>query len=192
MLQVQRLRAVRLRDTGVADRAVEVLRQGAGLVDDDGALRAVAPADDAELQRLLRRALPLLVEEGAGGSMTVGRRLPSPRLVLHVSPVELEMDARPRRVAALVLVVEPDRQPVIDADLVASALGLTPSQSSMAVMLARGRSLREIAEATRRKEVTVRWHLKQTFSRLRIARQSDLVRLVLSVSSGAPSSRRDR
>ena len=55
--------------------------------------------------------------------MSVGRRLPSPRLVLHVSPVELEMEARPRRVAALVLVVEPDRQPVIDADLVASALG---------------------------------------------------------------------
>ena len=62
----------------------------------------------------------------------------------------------------------------------------------MAVMLAGGRSLREIAEATGRKEVTVRWHLKQTFSRLRIARQSGLVRLVLSVSAGAPSPRRDR
>ncbi len=172
------------------DRAVEVLRQRAGLLDDDGALHAVEPADDAELQRLLRRAMPLLVEEGAGGSMTVGRRPPSPRLVLHVSPVELEMDARPPRVAALVLVVEPDRQPVIDADLVASALDLTPSQSSMAVMLARGCSLREIAEATHRKEVTVRWHLKQAFSKLRIARQSDLVRLVLSVSPGSPSSRR--
>ena len=77
------------------------------------------------------------------------------------------MDARPSRVAALVLVVEPDRQPVIDADLVASAPGLTPSQGSMAAMLARGCSPREIAEATQRKEVTVRWHLKQVFSRLR-------------------------
>ncbi len=173
-----------------SDRAVELLRRRDGLLDDGGVLHAVEPADDADLQGLLRRVLPLPGGQGAGGSVTVGRLSVSPRLVLHVSPVGgSSRDARTRRVAALVLVVEPGRRPSIDANLVAAALGLTPTESSVAAMLATGYSIREIAEATRRSEATVRWHLKQIFIKQRISRQADLVRLVLSVS-GVSASRR--
>ena len=165
------------------DRAVEVLRKRDGLIDDGGALHAVEPADDAALKRLLKRALPLLGGHGGGGSMTVGRHFASARLVLHVSPVGGEpADTRTRGVAALALVVDPGRHPRIDRDLVGSALGLTPTESSVAVMLTTGCSLREIAVSMGRKENTVRWHLQQIFSKLRISRQADLVRLVLSIA----------
>ena len=43
----------------------------------------------------------------------------------------------------------------------ASALGLTPTEASIAVMLATGRTLSEIAAATGRKKTTIRWHLRQ-------------------------------
>ena len=172
------------------DRALDLLREHDGLIDDGGVLCASEPANDAELQRLLRHALPLFDGHGTGGSITICRPSSASRLVLHVSPVGgSSMDARSQRVAALVLVVEPGRRPPIDADLVASALGLTPTESSVAVMLASGHSLREIAAATRRKEGTVRWHLKQIFTKHRLSRQTDLVRLVLSTSSVSESRR---
>ena len=168
------------------DRAVELLRQCDGLSDQDGVLHAVEPADDLKLRQLLERASPILGGQGAAGSITVGRRFVSPRLVLHVSPVGGRLtDFRMRRVAALVLVVDPARKPRIDADVVAAALGLTPTEAAIAVMLATGYSLREIASAMGRSENTVRWHLKQVFAKHRVARQADLVRLVLSVSGVA-------
>ena len=172
------------------DRAGELLRQRDGLLYTDGVLHAVEPADDAELQLLLERAMPLFGGQGAAGSMTVGRLLVSPRFVLHVSPVGGRLtDFGMRSVAALVLVVNPERKPRIDADLVASALGLTPTESYVAVMLATGYTLREVAVRMRLKESTVRWHLKHIFTKQHISRQADLVRLVLSVSS-VPMSRR--
>ena len=55
-----------------------------------------------------------------------------------------------QRVAALVLIVEPGHPPRIDAGLVATVLGLTPAESQLAVELAQGKGVREIAVATGR------------------------------------------
>ena len=82
--------------------------------------------------------------------------------------------------AALVLVVDPSSRPRVDAGMVAEALGLTPAQSEVAALLAAGSSVRDIAEATGRKENAVHKHLKQAYKRLGISRQAELVRLVLS------------
>jgi len=167
-------------------RAAAFLRRRDGLIDEGGALHAVDPADDGALQRLLARAVPPFSGQGYGGSMTVGRVSPSPRLVLHLSPVGgPQTDFGMRRVAALALLVEPGAQPAADPGVVAEALGLTRAESSVAVMLAAGCSLREIAAATSRTEGTVRWHLKQIFAKQQISRQADLVRLVLSAASAA-------
>lgn len=165
-------------------RAAAFLRRRDGLIDEGGALHAIDPADDDALQRLLARAVPPFSSQGYGGSMTVGRVSPSPRLVLHLSPVGgPQTDFGMRRVAALALLVEPGAQPAADPGVVAEALGLTGAESSVAVMLAAGCSLREVAAATSRTEGTVRWHLKQIFAKQQISRQADLVRLVLSAAS---------
>ena len=177
------------RVVAASDYAVELLREGDGLSDRDGVLRAAAPADDVKLQQLLERASPLF-GQGAAGSMTVGRQSVLPRLVLHVSPVGGRLvDPRLRPVASVVLVVDPSRKLRIDVDALASALDLTPTESSIAAMLATGRSLREIAAAMGRKEGTARWHLKQIFAKHHVSRQADVVRLVLSVSGIAVSRR---
>ena len=95
---------------------------GSSPVVDGGVLHAVEPVDDAALQRLLGHALPLFSGHGVGGSMTVGRVSVSLRLVLHVSPVGgPSADFRMRRVAAVVLVLDPARPASVDPDLVASA-----------------------------------------------------------------------
>ena len=92
------------------------------------------------------------------------------------------MDARPRRVAALVLVVDPAMRSIVDPGLVGAVLGLTPAESQIAVLLARNRTIRDIAAATGRSEGTVRWHAKRTLGKLGLSRQVELVQLVMSLS----------
>ena len=71
---------------------------------------------------------------------------------------------------------------MVPPDLVASALGLTRAESQVAVWLAEGRSVREMAEATGHTRDAVYWHLKQIYQKLPVSRQADLVRLVLSLA----------
>ena len=59
---------------------------------------------------------------------------------------------------------------------------LTPGESQVAVWLAEGRSVEEMARDTGNTRNSVYWHLKQMYQKLHISRQADLVRLVLSVA----------
>lgn len=168
------------------DRARHLLLGGDGLYDSKGVLRGRSPVEDARLEDLLARALPPFGQQGGGGSMTVSRPAPLPPLVLHVNPVcQRETAFRAWPVAALVLVVDPASEPRIDPDLVRAGLGLTPMETRVAVMLAEGRNVREIAAATGRRESTIRWHVRNIFGTLGIDRQTELVRRVLTVG-GVP------
>ena len=171
------------RITDASDRAWDILRRSGGLSDEDGSLRASSTDDNAELQRLLARALPPFRGQGEGGSVMVSRSSGFPRLVLHVSPVgDPEVEFGSRRVAALVLIVDPKRRERIDRSLVAASLGLTPAESEVAAALAEGRTLRDIAAATGRREGTVRWHLKRIFKKLGVSRQIEVAQLVLPLA----------
>ena len=178
----------RRRRIGAAnDLALEFLRKGDGLFDEGGFLRARSPRDDEILQRLLGRAIPPFSVQGASGSMAVTRRDGVLPLVLHVMPVEKPgTDYRPQGVAALALIVDPRRKARIDRGLVAAMLGLTPTESEVAAMLAEGRTIREIATVTGRGESTIRWHLKHIFSQLGVGRQFEVARLVLSLGGAPP------
>ncbi|MDE0387407.1 MAG: LuxR C-terminal-related transcriptional regulator [Rhodospirillales bacterium] len=166
------------------DPARNLLKRNDGLFDRGGYLRAWSPSDDADLHALLERALPRVGAQGIGGSMTVRRPSVSPRLALHISPLgDGHMDFRPSCVAALVLVVDPTRRARIDPGLVSESLGLTPTQGQVAALLAEGKTIREIAVSTGRKESTVRWHLHHACSKHGISRQVELIQLVLSLAA---------
>ena len=165
------------------DRARDILRRGDGLSDQGGHLRAWLPADNANLNQLLARALPNIHGSATSGSIMIRRSPGFPRLALHVNPMTVrQMDFGARGVGALVLIVDPTSQSDIDPDIVAATLGLTPSESRVAALLAEGRSVRDIALATGRKESSIRWHVKQIHRKLGISRQAELVRLVLSIT----------
>ena len=172
------------------DRARDLLRTGDGLFDEGGFLRARTPGDNAELQGLLTRALPRFGGQGAGGSTTVRRSSALPPLVLHINPMgRQETDLQVWPVAALVLLVDPASQTRIDPAVAAAALGLTGMESRVAVLLAEGMSVREVAATTGRGESTIRSHVKHMFAKHGLSRQADLVRLVLSLA-GTPKPRR--
>ena len=107
-----------------------------------------------------------------------------PPFVVHIKPVGVpQPDYGARPVAALVLIVEPGRHPRLDPALVARPLRLTPAESQVAAWLADGKTVRDIALATGRRESTIRSHVKHMFAKHGLSRQADLVRLVLSLAS---------
>lgn len=165
------------------DRTQALLRQGDGLRDEDGRLRASLPEEDATLQRLLARALPFPGGPGAGGSMLVSRPQSQSRLVLHVSPMHDE-GAEPGRgsAGALVLVVDPADRTGLDPERVGEALNLTRTESLIAILLAQGKSIDEVAAETGRRRTTVKWHMRHIYSKCGITHRMELVQLVTSLA----------
>ena len=163
--------------------AIHLDRRGGRLSDNNGVLCARAPEDQVRLARLMADALPSSGAVALSGSMRLGRSSRWPPFVVHVKPVDVpQPDYGAPHVAALVLIVEPGRQQRLDPDVVGRTLGLTPAESQVAVSLAAGQSVREMAEATGHTTDAIYWHLKHIYKKRSISRQADLVRLVLSIA----------
>ena len=64
-----------------------------------------------------------------------------------------------------------------------AALGLTPAETEIALLLAEGRTLRQIAATTGRGYNTVRTHPSHIFVKLGVSRQFDVAQRVLALSS---------
>ncbi len=165
-------------------RARDLLRVGDGLFDVGGYLFARTSEDNVRLQNLLKEALPPYRAQGVSGMITVRREYALAPLVLHINPVgQQESDLRAWPVAAMMLVSDPAVRCRVNPSIAQTALGLTEKESRVAVMLAEGMSVREIATATCRKESTIRSHVKRMFVKHGLTRQAELVRLVLSLTS---------
>ena len=165
------------------DRARALLLSGDGLRDAGGRLRAALPREDAALQKLLARALPSPRGSGEGGSILVSRSGTRARLVLHVSPVhEAGVEAGRGFVGALVLAVDPADRAGVDTARVGKALGLTPAESRVAVALAQGRTIDDIAAESGRSRTTVKWHIRHIYAELGVSRPIELAQLVNSLA----------
>ncbi len=167
----------------VNDRAGGILRRDDGLSDRGGALCARVPSDQARLDRLVRDALPATGVAALSGSMQLHRPPVLPPFTVHVNPVTArQADYGARHVAALVLIVEPGDRRRVDPELVARILDLTPAESEVAVRLAGGESVHDMAEATGRTEAVICGQLQLICRKHSIPRRADLVRLVRSLA----------
>ena len=167
----------------VNDRALSILRHGDGLSDREGMLSARWPADDDRLKRVVGDALPTPAAPAVSGSMLLRRPPVLTPFVVHAKPVSVpQADYGARHVAVLVLIAEPGRPNHVRPELVATVLGLTKGESRVAVSLAAGKSVRDIAEATGRTESAIYRHLQHIYRKHSISRHPDLVRLVLSLA----------
>lgn len=161
------------------DSASALLSRRTGLAARGGFLTVRDTSDNSRLQEVLHEALPRLARPATSGSVTIARAPAGSRLVLHVFPVEQSRtDFRTRRVAAIVMIVDPEANERIDPQLVGEAFGLTRTESVLAVSLASGLTIRDIAVSTGREESTIRWHMKKIFKKQGISRQAQLVQRV--------------
>ncbi|MYC09729.1 MAG: helix-turn-helix transcriptional regulator [Holophagales bacterium] len=185
LMEVQRLGVICLDFRGrivtANGRAEEILRCGDALSALNGELRVAHAEERRRFERMLAAALPRNGDATVGGSMTLGRVLGLPRYVVHLKPSDsVESDFGGHGAGALVLIVEPGRPTSVDPGLVATALSLTPAESTVASRLAEGMTVGEIAAATGRQERSIYWLLGRIYAKLGVRRQVDLVRLVLA------------
>ena len=165
------------------DSARALLRRGDAVSDRHGALSASLPEEDEDLQRLLSRALPEFDAPGTGGSILLSRADSRTRLLVHANPVGEGLAQRyGSRIGALVLMVDPADRTSLDVQRVGTLLGLTRAESRIAVSLAQGRTIRDIAGETGRSPTTIRWHIRHIFAKLGVSRQVEVVQLVTSLA----------
>ena len=166
------------------DPARDLPRGGHGLLDEHGFLHARTPEDDAELQRLLARALPPYGAQGVGGS-TMLRRPSAPSLALHVNPGAAAggragLAGRGARAGHRPGKPNPHRSDRGGGGSRAHGDG-EPGGGAV------GRRHERLPDRRGHgpRDSTIRTHVKHMFTKHGLPRQADLVRLVLSLG-GAP------
>lgn len=173
---------IRLDNSGaivdVSARAREILDRERAFHVDNGRLRAHRSEDVKVLEGLLESVLGGKGDGSGAGPVSIGR-WPDPRpLTLYAQRV----DGGHAGVAAVVVVVDPWCPTQLCPEQVARSLRLTPAESRVAVALAEGLTIGQIAEATGKAVHTVRWLVQRALEKTFCSRQAELVRLVLSSS----------
>ena len=160
-------------------RAEALVAEADGLVLRADGLHGADPAWSGALHAMLAQ-LP-----GGAGRLRLPRPSGRAPLVLHAVPLGAGNDwSALQAPAVLVLVdayaaVEP-----LDPTELAARFGLTQAEADVAVLLAAGQSLSEIAGQRGRSLSTVRTHLSRLMTKTGTQRQAALVRLLLQPDAG--------
>lgn len=162
----------------------DLFNGNSALTNRDGELRARgSSASDRALRNAVRDALPSASPPKASVAH-VAQASGGARLLVHVCPICGTWGARWHRGACVFVAVHDSRvNPRADPEIVGRILGLTASEADVAVRLASGFTVREIAELRHRSVESVRFHLKQVYGKTGTHRQAELIRLVLAVAA---------
>jgi len=153
--------------------AERIIQAKDGLYWKRGELMGARDADTGRLRRTL--------QDGSGKLCALSR--PSSRRPLVARAVSVSaangdrlQDIGPAH--TLVFVRDPHHKTHSDFDVIATTLGLTRQEATLAALLAQGRSVTEAADELGITVGTARTHLKRIFSKTDTHRQAELVRLL--------------
>ena len=147
---------------------------------------AFAFADKATADRfakLFAEASATHADAQAGGVLGLrhsSRQFPTPLLVMPLHHLEMFSAMSFQTACVAVFVADPEQSKPMSADVLAETYALTPAEASVAVALANGMSLKEVAQAYGTSTNTVRVQLQAVFRKTGVNRQVDLVRLFLA------------
>ncbi|WP_116368783.1 helix-turn-helix transcriptional regulator [Parahaliea mediterranea] len=173
--------------------ARHLLEQGLGLRERNHTLVATHPGDNRRLQALLRQyqgdtpnqpaitsAMPLTGDDPAARRMLLIKPLTSAAgIILPATP-----QGSDRRPTLAIYISTPENLSGEQQGLLQQLFDFTPSEARLAIALANGRSLEEIAEDLSVSRNTLRTHLRGAFQKTGVNQQSALVSLVLRSVAG--------
>ncbi|MBC5782266.1 helix-turn-helix transcriptional regulator [Ramlibacter sp. USB13] len=171
------------------DAARQLLRSTRVVQVSDGRLQLPQP----HLQDMLRRCRELEQSIKAGGaeasaaaaqagqfhSMRIADRNDSVYAFYTMLSPQREMGVFGLRPVVMLLFYHPDSAPTVDASLLYAMFGLTPAECRIAILLAEGLVLKEIASTLGTQHDTVRKQLRAIFQKTSTKRQPELIRLLL-------------
>ena len=151
----------------------------------DGELILTNPDDDKKLHATIAHAADIDPDDSWKQSVAIGIthpdvEAPLPLLVtpMHAHLITSDLDYEGARVA--VFLSDPNLEQPISIDNLVSVYNLTPSEAQVAISLANGHSIDEIANQSHHSAHTIRSQLKSVFRKTGVSRQSELIKLLLT------------
>ncbi len=152
-----------------------------------GEIRASAHHEQDRISALLKAALAPAPSAESAAPVALSR--PSGRKPLLLQAIRLSPRADAPLgallddlTAVLILIVDPERESPPSTAEALRLLGLTATEAKVAALLGAGWSPQEIADRHQVLTATVRFHIKQLYSKLAIRRQGELSRIVQALS----------
>ncbi|MUL66160.1 hypothetical protein BOO86_16925 [Mycobacterium sp. CBMA 234] len=162
--------------------AENIVRGHDGLSIRDGTFVFAYPAADAALRSGINAALGQAKSVVRGATSMLCPRPSGLRpYVIHVLPFQ-HVTAPLAEARALVLILDPDRHPQPDGDLLRQLYGLTTAEAAVAIRLMQGDGIKPIADSMYLSAGTVRTHVQHIFDKTGTHRQAELVRTLLAIS----------
>jgi DNA-binding CsgD family transcriptional regulator len=146
---------------------------GDGLVLGSRHLRAIDHAVDGRLQIMIASALARRKGPDVPTSVAVQRRCRLPLVIRALSPDGDAVDT-PDSATLLLLAVDPELRHGPPRDILRQAFGLTSAEADIAIGIASGRTLAEIAAARGVTTEAVRLHSKRVFAKTQTRGQAEL------------------
>ena len=162
--------------------AEHLLREKDGLKISADSLQVGTPRDCQEFRRLVKQALQS--QKGAQPSVVEAMRVQRPSgradLGIIVRSVPLsEWNEGKHCPSVVIFVSDPEQESRAPQEIVKALFDLTPAEAQLAMLLANGLTLDEASEELGISRNTARAHLRSTFSKTGVTRQTMLVRLIL-------------
>lgn len=161
--------------------AARTLRSRDGLLLHRSRLRTGDAASTATLQRAIEAVSRSYSMADPGSRRFVSAPKPSGTGSLHIMVTPILRDrATPAGATAVLWISDPDTVFPVTAPVLEAAFGLNPTECRVAIALADGRSVAEIAETLRMTKDTCRWYVKQILHKTGTTSQARAVRAILS------------
>lgn len=155
-----------------------------GISIQSGRLVASNARDDSQLQELIKRATGRSSRAAAmpsGGAMKIGRPQTTESLQISVVPASERTHIGDRGRYAAIFIGEPRAAPRLRGDVLREVYGLTAAEARVANFLLEGKDLRGAAAQLSIEWTTARFHLKRVFAKTGTRRQTELMRLMLTL-----------
>jgi DNA-binding CsgD family transcriptional regulator len=123
----------------------------------------------------------------AGGAMLITRNPPLRPLQVVVSPFCSAGTLNESHAVALVQFSDPSAVPQSRSSILRALFALTPTESRLTDLLAQGLELREAADQMKITFETARFNVKRVLAKTGARRQTELVRMMLSLPGSSPA-----
>lgn len=167
--------------------ALAAVGRGDGLRIDRGQLHAQRAADDRSLQAAISGALAAARGEAfdGGGTLAVGRRGATIPYAAKVLPMRCVVGPMPENVPfVVVLISDPAHPQLPTADDLTTVFGLTAREAEVALFIAKGLPVPDIAKRMGILNGTVRVHLANVMTKTATRSQAALVGVIRALPAG--------
>jgi DNA-binding CsgD family transcriptional regulator len=164
--------------------ATDIVRKADGLRIERTTLKAIDSSETAKLQGLIRSAATEAKKSAGlapGGALSISRNRVKGPLHVAVLPITQDRTSMAANHCALVIVSDQSTSPRSRASLLTMLYRLTPTEARLADLLLGGLEVRAVADHLGITIETARFHLKRVLAKTGTHRQTELIRLMLTL-----------